>query len=491
LPPIVARALADPPPARMPWYRAIAPAYLNLFIWAPFFDQLWVGREARSGTTWLVADALLGALFCFGLFLSAASWGLRFRLPLVVVASSTFGATGSEWICGVAVSIAGVVWYAIAINYAVDSTLLGLRACGLIQASGVAPWHAGPILLKSPVFLGTTLFWIWTTRKAIMMRLSGVVVALMKVYAPIALLLLTATAFWGLLPPWSSGLASKGGPDLASAPIQIHGGERAIPVIVGYFALGALFSVDWGAMVNARRDILRAGLLCVLGASAWTSIMSLVVVSNTASVVGADAMFRQTPLDPVPLSFRWAVFQGREIYPAYASWAILLLFGLAALAPAVSALARYTEVVSTHWESLRPGRATWIACPIAFMLIATAQVDRLGLYYRAMGIVFAPVLGAMAGDRLKTHEGRIAVRTGINPAGLIAWASGFAAGTLLELTSGIQPGVIASLQPGSICGFIVSACGYRLLCRFGLESTAAFPGGSGKDSVHGIGGAGE
>jgi len=44
----------------MPWYRGIAPAYLNLFIWAPFFDQLWSGRQAQSGTVWLVVDTLLG-----------------------------------------------------------------------------------------------------------------------------------------------------------------------------------------------------------------------------------------------------------------------------------------------------------------------------------------------------------------------------------------------------------------------------------------------
>ena len=77
LPPFVGRALADPLPPRMPWYRGIAPAYLNLFIWAPFFDQLWAGRQAASGITWLVVDALLGSLICFGLYLAAASWGLQ------------------------------------------------------------------------------------------------------------------------------------------------------------------------------------------------------------------------------------------------------------------------------------------------------------------------------------------------------------------------------------------------------------------------------
>jgi cytosine permease len=477
----------------MPWYRGIAPAYLNVFIWAPFFDQLWVGRQALSGTPWLVADAFLGSVICFGLYLAAASWGLGARKPLCVMASSTFGATGSEWLCGVAVAIAGVAWYAIAINFGVDSTLLGLRACGLIPASGVAAWRSGPFLCKSPVFLGTALFWVYITRTAIMMRLSGVVVALMKVYAPIALLLLTATALWGIPASWARADASANiSSGLTSAPIQIHAGDAAITMIVSYFALSALLSVDWGAAAGTRGDILRAGLPCVLGAAAWTSIMSLVVVNNTANLVGTDGLsLRNSPVDPLPMSFRWAVFRGAEMFPPNASAAILILFGLAALAPAVSALAKYSEGMSTHWTRLRPGLATWIACPIAFILIATFQVDRLGPVYRAMGVFFLPVLGAMAGDLLGRNQVRIAFRTGINPAGCCAWAAGCSVAAALELTTTIQPEVIAGLQPGSICGFIVAAFLYLLLSRLGFELAPLLIPSSASDSTSGSGGAGE
>ena len=100
-----------------------------------------------------------------------------------------------------------MVWYAVAINFAVDSTLLGLRACGMITASTLAPWASWPIEMKSPVFLGTALFWVYITRQAIRLRLPGVVVALMKVYSPIAMLLLFATAVWRLPLLWSPSIA--------------------------------------------------------------------------------------------------------------------------------------------------------------------------------------------------------------------------------------------------------------------------------------------
>ena len=85
---------------------------------------------ARFGLGWSISGAILGSLLCFGLFMAATSWGFKARKPLVVVAARAFGATGSEWLCGLAVACAAVVWYAIAINFAVESTLLGLRHAG-------------------------------------------------------------------------------------------------------------------------------------------------------------------------------------------------------------------------------------------------------------------------------------------------------------------------------------------------------------------------
>jgi hypothetical protein len=263
-------------------------------------------------------------------------------------------------------------------------------------------------------------------------------------------------------------------------------------MMVSYFALSALLSVDWGAAVGGRRDILRAGLPCVLAAAAWTSIMSLVVVNNTANWVGAPGLLiENNPVDPLPMTFRWALVQGSDLYPRGASAAILILFGLAALAPAVSSLAKYSEGIGAHWPALRPSRATWIACPLAFVLMASFQVDRLGPIYRAMGVMFAPVVGAMAGDLLGRSQARIALRTGINPAGLFAWAAGCAVAAALEMTTALQPDVIALLQPGSICGFMASAIVYLVLSRFGFGASPVLVRAFANDSTPGIAGAGE
>ncbi len=199
--------------------------------------------------------------------------------------------------------------------------------------------------------------------------------------------------------------------------------------------------------------------------------MCLIVVMNTASSPGMlDRDPRVGPADPLLMSFRWAVFEGTDLFPGIVAATILILFGLAALAPGVSSLARFSDSISTHWPSMSPRRVTFIACCVAFLLMVTGQVDRLGLFYRAAGIVFSPLLGAMAGDLLGKSPGAIVLRAGINSAGIIAWGTGVAAGLLIFFTTALQPDFLGSLQPESVFGMLVSACVYRLLCRSGFES---------------------
>ena len=128
-----------------------------------------------------------------------AVWGNRTRRSLGVMAGSTFGMDGSEWITGVGLGVAELVWYAVAIGYAVESILLGLVTTGLITPDVLGRWEVGPLSLKTPVFLCAAAFWIFITGSASLLRLIAVIAALMKIYAPVALFLLTGAAVWSIL----------------------------------------------------------------------------------------------------------------------------------------------------------------------------------------------------------------------------------------------------------------------------------------------------
>jgi cytosine permease len=460
--------LAALAPPHRPWYLTIGPAFLGLFVWAPFFDQLWVADRARHGPLWLFASAVLGPLLCYFVFLQTASWGFRAGRRLGVVAASTFGALGSEWITGVAIALANVVWYAVAIDFAVDATLLGLRACGLLGPASLEGWSLGALHVKSPVFLCTALFWIYITGMAVLLRLTGVVVALMKVYAPIALLLLTAVGFHALTQLGSLDLGAASSATGTSGARELwQSGASALQITFGFFAIASLAGVDWGAVARTQREVILGGLTGIFAAGVWTSIMSLLAVAGaSSSLASAGSSTGQSASDPVPFSFRWAVFHGMGGVPA---GVVLVLFGLAALAPACYSAWSFSEGLSAHRPLRRASLWTWIGGGAAYALVATSCAGRLGLVASAVGDVFAPAAGALCGDRLRARGLWRGLRPGINPAGVIAWTSGCALAGALEAASALDPDHSAWFQPASLYGFLVSAVAYCLLAGGPLE----------------------
>src|SRR5262249_29378818 len=108
----------------------------------------------------------------------------------------------------------------------------------------------------------------------------------------------------------------------------------------------------------------------------------------------------------------------------YPGGAVLLLFGLAALAPACHAAWVFSRTLATHWPRIRRFRWTWIGGGVAFLLIASSWATRLESIYYGMGLVFAPAVGAMAGDWARQRGTWAGPRDGLNLAGIIAWTAG-------------------------------------------------------------------
>jgi cytosine permease len=423
LPPILASEWAGPPLARGPWYFTVAPAYLGLFVWIAFFDPLWISDLQSRPFPWLCASAVGGSILCFALlYVPAAALGFRVGRPLSRVAASAFGTTGSEWITGVGVALGYIVWYAVALDYAVGTVLLGLRSCGLIQAASLAGWSWGPVTIKSPVYLCTALFWIFITGMAGLLRLAGVIAALMRVYAPVALLLLAATAAW-FAPEATqfTGHDARLIADLADSP-QVSRAATAVDLIFGFFAMAGLMSVDWGGVARRRRDLVLGGIVGVALAASLAAISSLIIVAGGAATVRrAGGELVASVSDPPPLSFRWAVFHGFGGYPG---GVILVLFGLASLAPACFAVWGFSKRLSTHWPRLRRWRWTWLGGAAAFVLIGTSAVGNPGAVYCIMGDIFAPAVGAITGHRLGLRREWNSQNVAINSSGLCAWGFG-------------------------------------------------------------------
>ena len=116
------------------------------------------------------------------------------------------------------------------------------------------------MVVKSPVYLCTALFWIYITGMAGLLRLPGVIVALMRVYAPIALLLLTGVAVY-LLPNLGSYRLADAVSIAANEGLNQRwpGHGSSLQVMTGFFAMAGLLSVDWGARFSAGATSCGAG----------------------------------------------------------------------------------------------------------------------------------------------------------------------------------------------------------------------------------------
>jgi cytosine permease len=333
----------------------------------------------------------------------------------------------------------------------------------------LAGWSLGPVTVKSPVYLTTALFWIYITGTSGLWKITGVVVALMKVYAPVALLLLTSIAIM-LLP--GPGMYDQGTAALIAERVGFREGWRnhasVVELMTGFFAMAGLVSADWGGSTRRRLDVVLGGLAGVVLAASWTAIMSLLVVAGAIARVRYEVALWPSH-DTSPLTFRWGIYYGIGGIPG---GAILILFGLAALAPACYSAWVYGQKLSTHWPLMGPTGWTWIGGAIAIALGATSYASQIEWIFFGMGVVFAPVVGALAADWVRQRGEWAGVRPGVNRAGLIAWGAG------LGIAVAVEVGRADSLESApwwyssAICGFVASFACYSLLVRMGHEALA-------------------
>jgi hypothetical protein len=470
--PTAGREAVNLPAERRSWLAAIVPAYLGIFIWTPFYDRLWINDLLRENLAWLFASAVGAGIVCHVLFYRGlADWGFRTGLPVEMLATSTFGTAGARWITGVAVGLANVLIAAIAVDFSISSTLLGLCSCRLLDPANLAPVSIGPLRMAPLVFLATALYWTYIIGMATQLRLVGVVAGLMGVYTPVALLVLTAIAIYAgsALRVFSFNIPRSAISSVLRSTV-VSGGPSALQLICGYFALAGLASAGRGALVKSRRDVLLGGATGIVIAAAWSASAALVVVAGTVEHLGRTGSSVDTTINHAePLSFRWAVI---ETLGGPAGGTIMMLLGLAALAPAVYAAMAYGEKLRLIWPRWSETAWRWGGGLCACAIAITTCASRTELIFSLLGDLLAPVIGAMLADRLGQRGGWAGPRGAVNVAGLIAWAGGSAAALALDVAAIRSPGWSGWITPTSVLGLIVSGILYRLLAAAGYEPAA-------------------
>jgi hypothetical protein len=205
---------------------------------------------------------------------------------------------------------------------------------------------------------------------------------------------------------------------------------------------------------GGRVGVLLAGWFCVVAA-----IVTVAGALGTSRSVPAEAISPPEALI-MPGSLHWAVVHG---IGGVTGGVLLLLLGLASLAPACYAVPAYAERLQAHWPAPRLAWWIWLGSLPSFVLVATSWAGRLEVVFGLMGAFIAPIVGVISAEALRERFRWKGVRQGWHLPGVLAWALGATAGVLLR----------GRIEPASLFAYGIAAASYTLLVRTLPESPTA------------------
>jgi len=444
------------------WEWGIAPHYIGLFLWVAFFDRLGRTTLAAGGLLPSVAGAAAGGALAFLLLYLGPAWlGFRTKRSMPDLLASCFGEKGAKWLGGLIVGLGLVAMYSLAIAYGVDWTLKGLVQCRLLSADTLRPVSIGGRVIGSPLFMFTSAVWAIVS-SLIALKFSRWIAALMVVFPVFPALLLGGIAAWeftGL----GTGIATVGS---TIEPLgEIDAFLSMIQLIVGFFALPSLISVEWGAAGKSARDVRLGGLVGVMLASSIVATLALLALTGSIGGNPPDSLLAVpaalTPTIP-PGFWRFESILTHDVGGPVGG-AMLMLFGLGALAPAV-----YTaESIGRRFLVFRPRLKRWrwtlIVSFLAFPLIWTILRVPAATLFGILGAFLAPIAGVLTAEAIRPRE-LPEPKRGFELKALFAWLIGLAIGLTPIVGAWTRNDRLQSVQPAALLAFL-AACGIHALTR--------------------------
>ena len=486
-------------PERLPWTSGIAPAYIGTFLWIAFFDGLGKHSLAVGGLApavlGVVAAGILGYLL---LYRVPASWGFEARRPLDELASSTFGRLGALLVPNLIIGIGQVVLFAIGIGYATDFLLGGLSTAGLIDARAIRPVAWGESIVPSPLFLTAALVW-GTVTALVGMTIVRWIAAIMRyfpVFPAIGLALVAAAAFGGIPSFREAGIDPATG--LVVAP-NLGARLAFLAAFQWSFAFAALLGLtgaDWGAASLSLSDARKGGWVGFAVAPMVVASLALLAVAGNegkireradlaaeAARAAAEARtLRSPPVVVVPVEPERPGTEGRYTFRAAVvggldrRWAaaVLIVFGLASLAPACYAAHEFGRRFATIAPSFSKPAWTLVGVAAGWFLIVGGWSQRTDQLFSALGALFAPVAGALVADSSRRGTLAWSERAArFNRAGWVAWVAGAAVGLLPVVARAVGAAGLARLPAAALLAFLTAYLVYRVAAAVGLEPPAA------------------
>jgi cytosine permease len=451
LPSYITSAAPNPPGNRAPWFKNTAPTYAGIFLWFVFWQDAVnapsQGGMLSQGVGMALIGLVLAALVCHFLFyLVPGMLGMKTGLPLYIVGTSTFGASGGFIMPGFLMGLLQFGWLGVNIYF----SALALHS--------MIPVPAGVIMV------------IWGVLAAFM-GLKGIqYVARVATYLPliplVILLMLLAKTVSGLGTFDQAKLIAEHAKLAPTAPAAMNAmGVMAFMMtfVVGFFATAGAAGVDFGTNSRDSKDVSMGGIVGVALAIIVTAGISLLVV---AGVYGSPDLSKKA-IDSAAAAKSGLILQSPGLMPVImgekTTGILMFLLAIAAFPPACFSSFIAANSFKTTLPQVNPFISVGIGAAVSIILAVMGWAGKAIIVFQIIGASFGPICGAMMVDYLLSGKKWAGPRAGFNPAGWIAWALGFTVGLLPIIK-------VYDVPAAPVAAFVVGAVVYFLAAKAGLES---------------------
>jgi cytosine permease len=431
LPDYLSKASPNPKGNRAPWYVNTAPSYAGIFLWIAFYQQMAGATIAHAGLFLCLAALVLAGLLCYAFYYKVpAMLGMQTGYPLYVVGSSTFGTQGGYIMPGLLMGLLQIGWFAVATFFSTDFILKGVA---MKSEPMTAPFIAVGVLW------GLGMAWVGAKGIQYVARVS---------------LLLNAIPLLMLLYVFFQTAPGIGQYQVAPAQENTFLAVTSVlAIVIGFFATAGAAGADFGINARHETDVKMGGLV---GIALAVLVAGGLPMLSVAGAHGAN---------PGLTSFDYGDVVQKVGGPIAS--AMLFLFAIASIPPTCFC----AFIAGNSFSTMIPGvprvSSTMAGAAIGIIAAVTGAAAHLISFFTIVGASFGPIIGVMAADYYLAGRRWPGPREGINWAGYIAWAVGFAVGILPFLP--LPADLVPYTQPASLYGFIVGFAIYMGLAKAGLQ----------------------
>ncbi len=495
LPGYITSSTPNPPDKRAPWYKNTAPTYAGIFLWFVFWQEAVNAPSIGGGLACGIGIALLGvvisALICHFLFyLVPGLLGQKTGLPLYIVGTSTFGASGGFLMPGFLMGVLQFGWLGVNIFFSALalSEFTGFNAQIIMIVWGVLAAFVG---LKGIQYVAKVATYLPLIPLATLLILVFATLGGLSGFDPEKVkntqLSVTASSIMTASPPMAMG--------------TIGVVAFLVANIVGFFATAGAAGVDFGTNSRHAKDVRMGGLMGIALATILTAGLSALIVAgvhgsanfgpkaaDTAKAAVAKAVteaeataakagkpLTEEQKEAISVSAaQQAMYRTTNLIKVVlgekaAGW-ILFLLALAAFPPACFSSFIAANSFKTTLPKVNPFLSVGIGAAVSIALALSGKAGDAAGVFSIIGASFGPICGAMMVDYLLNGKQWSGPRSAFNPAGWIAWLLGFCVGIAGHLGKVITFVPIPEVPAAPVGAFVVGAVVYFICAKLGMQS---------------------